>query len=138
MSGSDQDNGVPFQIGDWVIDLQKAGERGQYTGKSRKAGPNVMVELRYPDGRQMQRPLRSLKAAPDEGGSSIESRLQSGAFGRVRDKPTHRRAPHKGWSYPRAATRHDSGAQRPGISAWKVCSKGGTLLRAHADPEECD
>lgn len=85
MSGSDQDDGVPFQIGDWVIDLQKAGERGQYTGKSRKAGPNVMVELRYPDGRQMQRPLRSLQAATDEGGSSIESRLQSGAFGKVRD-----------------------------------------------------
>ncbi len=77
--------GVQFQIHDWVIDLQKPGERGQYTGKSRKAGPNVMVELRYPDGRQMWRPLRSLQAAPDDGGTSIESRLESGVFGSLRD-----------------------------------------------------
>ena len=85
MNESNQDNGVPFQIGDWVLDLQKAGERGQYTGKSRKNGPIVMVELRYPDGRQMWRPLRSLQVAPDEGGASIENRLQSSAFGKVRD-----------------------------------------------------
>ena len=44
-----------------------------------------MVSIRYPDGSVVDRPLKSLQAAPPEGSSSIESRLRSGPFGKVRD-----------------------------------------------------
>jgi superfamily II DNA or RNA helicase len=76
---------VPFSVDDWVIDLHNAGLRGQYTGRVRKAGPHIMVELRYPDGSTRSRPLQALQAAVAEGSSSIEGRLRSGPFGKVRD-----------------------------------------------------
>ena len=58
---------VPFSVDDWVIDLHNAGLRGQYTGRVRKAGPHIMVELRYPDGSTRSRPLQALQAAFAEG-----------------------------------------------------------------------
>ena len=83
MSTPDMD--IPFTVGDWVVDRHNVGQRGQYTGKSRRAGPHVMVELRFPDGSLKTRPLRSLEVATQEGAASIDSRLQSAAFGKVRD-----------------------------------------------------
>lgn len=85
MTSSDGDLGVPFEIGDWVLDLHNAGQRGQYTGKARRAGPYIMVSLKYPDGSVIQKPLQSLQAAPADGSSSIEGRLREGPFGKVRD-----------------------------------------------------
>lgn len=77
--------GIPFQPGEWVIDIHQPGQRGQYTGKARKAGPHLMVELRYPDGGLKSRPLRSLQAMPQNAAASIEERLYSGPYGKVRD-----------------------------------------------------
>ncbi len=85
MSNAPTDSEIPFQPGDWVIDRANPGQRGQYTGRVRPAGLHIMVDLRYPDGSLKSRPLRLLQAVPQEGGSSIEDRLKSGAFGRVRD-----------------------------------------------------
>jgi superfamily II DNA or RNA helicase len=82
---SDLEAQIPFQLDDWVIDQHNAGQRGQYTGRSRKAGSHVMVELRYPDGSPKWRPLSALQAVPKEGGVSIRDRLKSGPFGKVRD-----------------------------------------------------
>lgn len=85
MGSGDDTIEVPFEVGDWVLDLHNVGQRGQYFGKARRAGPHIMVSLKYPDGSIIQKPLQSLQAAPAEGSSSIESRLRSGAFGKVRD-----------------------------------------------------
>jgi SNF2 family DNA or RNA helicase len=82
---SDLEDQIPFQTDDWVIDEHHAGQRGQYTGRSRKAGSHVMVELRYPDGSNKWRPLSALREVPKEGGVSIRDRLKSGPFGKVRD-----------------------------------------------------
>jgi SNF2 family DNA or RNA helicase len=76
---------IPFQPDDWVIDEHHAGQRGQYTGRSRKAGSHIMVELRYPDGSTKWRPLSALQPVPKEGGGSIRDRLKTGPFGKVRD-----------------------------------------------------
>lgn len=84
-NANDADFGIPFQVDDWVIDIHNAGQRGQYTGRNHQAGPHVMVELRYPDGSRKSRPLRSLQAVPNEDNSSIETRLKSGPYGKVRD-----------------------------------------------------
>lgn len=85
MNRSTEEFGISFQVGDWLIDRHNPGQRGQYTGNARQAGSHVMVELRYPDGSLRMRPLRSLDEAPIEGGASIEHRLMSEPFGKVRD-----------------------------------------------------
>lgn len=82
---SNLDAQIPFQLEDWVIDVHHAGQRGQFTGRARKAGSHVMVELLYPDGSTKWRPLSALQAVPKEGGVSIRDRLKSGPFGKVRD-----------------------------------------------------
>lgn len=81
----DLERQIPFQTDDWVIDEHHAGQRGQFTGRSRKAGSHVMVELRYPDGSTKWRPLSALQPVPMGGGTSIRDRLKSGPFGKVRD-----------------------------------------------------
>jgi len=82
---NNQNSEIPFLVGDWVSDQHNPGQLGQFTGKYRKAGPHIMVELRYPDGSMKTRPLQALQAAPKESSSSIESRLRSQSFGKVRD-----------------------------------------------------
>jgi len=74
---------IPFTAGDWVIDRHNPGQPGQYTGKWRKAGPHIMVQLFYPSGGTSYRPLSSLEAIPPPG--SMAERLRRGHFGRVRD-----------------------------------------------------
>jgi SNF2 family DNA or RNA helicase len=86
MNASDAVNtDIDFREGDWVVDQANPGQRGQFTGRSRRSGPHIMVELRYPDGTLKNRPLKALQAAPAEGGSTIESRLSTGTFGRTSD-----------------------------------------------------
>ena len=36
---------IPFKKGDWVIDKNKPGQPGQYTGNWRKVGPHAMIQL---------------------------------------------------------------------------------------------
>ncbi len=76
---------IPFQINDWVLEKQNPGLRGQYTGKCGQRGEHLIIEIRYPDGSLKRRRLQSLQQAPQEGASSIESRLKSGSFGKVQD-----------------------------------------------------
>jgi len=74
---------IPFSPGDWVIDRHNPGQPGQYTGKCRKAGPHIMVQLFYPGGSTSYRPLSSLEKIPPPG--SMADRLRRGHFGKVRD-----------------------------------------------------
>ena len=74
---------IPFLNGDWVIDRHNPGQLGQYTGKWRKAGPHVMLQIIYPSGRTSYRPLSSLESM--QPGRSIEEQLLKGNFGRLRD-----------------------------------------------------
>src|SRR4051794_13080995 len=82
---TDKNTVIPFLTDDWVVDIHNPGQPGQYTGKSRQAGPHLMVEVRFPDGSLRNRPLATLKPMPTGGASSIESRLESGPWGKHRD-----------------------------------------------------
>lgn len=73
---------IPFSTGDWVID-QAGGQRAQFTGNWTKAGPLIMVEVRYSDGQVKKRPLSALKAVVEE--ASLESRLRNNEFSKIRD-----------------------------------------------------
>jgi SNF2 family DNA or RNA helicase len=85
MNSIPSNDSVPFQIDDWVIDTHNPSLRGQYTGESRKSGSHLMVQLRYPDGTLKYRPVNALEAVSASGGASIDDRLASGHFGKLRD-----------------------------------------------------
>jgi SNF2 family DNA or RNA helicase len=85
MSTESPTGDLPFQPDAWVIDTHNPAKRGQFTGKTQRAGSHVMVELRYPDGRRGTRPLNLLRAVSADEGSSIDDRLESGSFGKARD-----------------------------------------------------
>jgi superfamily II DNA or RNA helicase len=83
MDEDNQNYNIPFSTSDWVMDRYNPGQPGQYTGKCRKAGPHIMVQLSYPGGGTSFRPLSSLEAMAPPG--SIAERLRAGHFGKVRD-----------------------------------------------------
>ena len=74
---------IPFSPEDWAIELKNPGQPGQFTGRWRRAGPHIMVELSYPGGNTRFRPLSCLKPMPTSG--SLVERLHNGHFGKVRD-----------------------------------------------------
>ena len=76
---------IPFSKGDWLIDRNNPGQPGQYTGRWHEAGPHIMVELSYPDASRSFRPLSCLEIMPKTADSSIEGRLETGCFGKLRD-----------------------------------------------------
>lgn len=69
--------------GDWLLDRANPASRGQFTGRTSKAGPLIMLELVYPDGSTSFRPLNVLDPMPKS--ETIESRLRKGHFGRAGD-----------------------------------------------------
>lgn len=75
--------GTPFSVGQWVVEVADPSRRGQVTGRTYKAGPHLMVQVRYPDATESGRPLQALRAAADKG--SIDDILIGGQFGRLRD-----------------------------------------------------
>lgn len=79
------DEGVPFSPGDWIIDKKNPGQPGQYTGKWRKSGPQIIVQLSYPAGSVSFRPLSCLEPMTKAHGDSVNERLKAGRFGKVRD-----------------------------------------------------
>jgi SNF2 family DNA or RNA helicase len=85
MNENDPNADIPFSTGDWVIDRNNPAQPGQYTGKWHKAGPQVMLQLRYPDGSTKFRPLTCLEAMHQTGQRTIEERLRDGHFGKPRD-----------------------------------------------------
>lgn len=81
MNGQD----IPFSQDEWLIDRNNPAQPGQYTGNWHKAGPHIMIQLRYPDGTTRYRPLTCLAAMPRHGQGTIEERLREGHFGKARD-----------------------------------------------------
>ena len=77
-------NMVPFSAGDWIVDKNNPAQPGQYTGNWRTAGPQIMVQLAFPGGSSMYRPLSCLEAM-QKVAETIEDRLMAGHFGRMRD-----------------------------------------------------
>ena len=77
---------IPFLPDDWVVDRHNPGQPGQYTGRWRRIGPQIMIQLRFPGGGTKNRPLSCLeKMEADEGGGSLEENLEKGRFGGARD-----------------------------------------------------
>jgi SNF2 family DNA or RNA helicase len=84
MKNESSNNTVPFKPGDWLIDKSNPGQPGQYTGNCRKAGPHTMVQLIFPGGGSVYRPITCLKLIKNTKGT-IEDRLKEGHFGKIRD-----------------------------------------------------
>jgi len=76
---------IPFEKGDWVVDLNNPGQPGQYTGEHRQAGPHIMVQLSFPTGECCFRPLTYLEKMPEQGFKSVKERITAGHFGNIRD-----------------------------------------------------
>lgn len=68
-----------------MVDRNNPGQKGQYSGRWRMAGPHVMVQLSYPGGGTNYRPIAALDAIADASRGTIASRLRAGHFGRLRD-----------------------------------------------------
>lgn len=75
---------IPFNPGEWVIDRNRPGQPGQYTGSLREIGPHLMVQLRYPGGSSSYRPLACLEPMTQLS-ISVSEQLRSGHFGGIND-----------------------------------------------------
>jgi len=84
MDDDSKNNHIPFSPGDWVIDRNKPGQPGQYSGNWRKVGPHIMVQLTYPGGGTAYRPLTCLESMTRTPGT-ISEKLQAGHFGKLGD-----------------------------------------------------
>lgn len=75
---------IPFEPEEWVTDRNKPGQPGQFTGKWRKLGPHIMVQLAYPGGGNSYRPLSSLEPkGPTD--LSIDEQMRAGHYGKLSD-----------------------------------------------------
>lgn len=75
---------IPFSAGDWLIDRYNPGRPGQWTGRSRPAGPLTMLELAFPGASTNWRPLTVLEPMT-QAQETLEERLLAGPYGRARD-----------------------------------------------------
>lgn len=76
---------VPFETGQQVIDVNNPGAHGVYTGRSRKAGSAIMVELKFPNGATKFRPLTVLEAINPEATKDLRDQVKDKRFGRLID-----------------------------------------------------
>ncbi|MCC5840386.1 MAG: DEAD/DEAH box helicase family protein [Opitutales bacterium] len=76
---------LPFPPDTWLIDRNNPAQRGQFTGRTSRVGRLTMVELRYPTGERVMRPLHVLEEVPDTEETSIEGRIRSGRLGKRAD-----------------------------------------------------
>lgn len=79
-----EEDQIPFQEGDWLIDRNNPAQPGQFTGRARRAGPFIMIELRFLDGNTVSRPLNTLEPMPQSQGGPLD-RMLKGHFGTARD-----------------------------------------------------
>ncbi len=85
MNESPQDTTISFVAGEWIVDKKNPGKPGQYTGKSKKIGTNViMIQLAYPGGDSSYRPISVLEPMPKSVGT-IKDKLINGHFGKQSD-----------------------------------------------------
>ena len=84
MTSRDTPNEIPFAVNEWVLDISN-GRKAQYTGRSRKVGSQVMVELLYTDGSSARRAIGGIKVIGEDVGNSLLEQLANGAFGKLRD-----------------------------------------------------
>jgi superfamily II DNA or RNA helicase len=85
MDMQEHNSEIPFSQGEWIIDRNNPGNPGQYSGRWRKAGPIIMVELSYPGGGRSYRPLDCLERMASDLDETIEDKLRKGHFGKLRD-----------------------------------------------------
>ena len=81
----EQQSDIPFEIGQQVIDINNPGVSGVYTGRSRKAGSAIMVELKFPNGSTKFRPLSVLEAIDPEATKDLREQVKDKRFGRLID-----------------------------------------------------
>lgn len=75
---------IPFSPEEWVIDRNKPGQPGQYTGNFREIGPHVMLQIRYPGGSTSYRPQSCLELMT-QSPLSVSEQLRSGHFAGIND-----------------------------------------------------
>ncbi|SKA70069.1 SNF2-related protein [Desulfobaculum bizertense] len=76
---------VDFEAGQQVIDINNPSLPGIYTGRHRKAGSAIMVELRFPNGTTKFRPLSILEIVNSEATKDLKEQVKSKRFGRLID-----------------------------------------------------
>lgn len=85
MANNFEESKIDFSPGDWMIDRNNPGNLGQYTGRWRKAGPIIMIELAYPGGSRSFRPLDCLEPMDHGSDETVEDKIRKGHFGKLRD-----------------------------------------------------
>jgi len=55
------DEEIPYKVGEWLVDRANPQRPGRYTGRHKKMGPHIMLELTYLDGSITWRPLDMLE-----------------------------------------------------------------------------
>jgi len=66
---------LPFEKGDWVIDENRPGRPGIFTGRIQQQGHFVLAEIEYGPGDRRFRPMVYLQPAPCEQGLAIADRI---------------------------------------------------------------
>jgi len=75
---------LPFAEGDWVIDRNKPGINGIFTGNSTKRGSRIVVEIEWGPNDRSWRPLDYIEpAAKDEDSLSLIERIKRRRFDNV-------------------------------------------------------
>ena len=75
---------IPFKPEEWVVDRNKPGQPGQYTGNFREVGPHIMVQIQYPGGSTSYRPLTCIEPMTRLS-NSVSDQLRMGHFGGIGD-----------------------------------------------------
>jgi SNF2 family DNA or RNA helicase len=79
------DGNIPFVQGQQVIDKSEPGNIAEYTGKCRRIGSVLTIELRFQNGNLRYRPLASVIAIQQGKTSSLLEQMQDELFGSLAD-----------------------------------------------------
>ncbi len=81
---SDNEN-IPFTQGQKVIDKSDPGNIAEYTGKYRRIGSALTVEIRFPNGSTRHRPVSCVSPVEEGKTSSLLEQMQDEFFGSLSD-----------------------------------------------------
>ncbi len=76
---------IPFKQGQQVVNKNEPGNIAIYTGKFRKLGSALMVELKFTNGSSKYFPLPSIVVLQENATSSLLEQMQAGLFGTLSD-----------------------------------------------------